>query len=153
MSDDALPDLDSVPEITRSVTRGAARLLIHLGCSVLTEMTLATGRRVDVIGIDRKGDITVVEVKASVADFKGDRKWREYLEFCDSFYFAVAPEFPKDLIPDDPECGLIIADRFGAEVLREAAPDKLGAARRKAVTLRFARTAASRLQSLLDPPV
>jgi hypothetical protein len=146
------PDMPaSVPEITRAVTRGAARLLGDLGQGVLTEFSLATGRRVDVIGIDRAGAVTVIEVKASVADFKGDRKWRAYLEYCDSFYFAVAVDFPRDLLPDDERCGVIIADRFGAEILREAAPEKLAAARRKAVTLRFARAAAQRLQGLLDP--
>lgn len=142
---------DSVPEITRAVTRGAARLLGDLGQGVLTEFSLATGRRVDVIGVDRAGVITVVEVKASVADFKGDSKWREYLEFCDQFFFAVSVDFPRELLPDDEICGVIIADRFGAEILREAAREKLSAARRKAVTLRFARTAARRLQGLLDP--
>ncbi len=141
----------SVPEITRAVTRGAARLLENLGQGVLTEFSLATGRRVDVIGIDRAGTVTVIEVKASVADFRGDRKWREYLDFCDRFYFAVAADFPRDLLPDDDICGVIIADRFGAEILREAATEKLSAARRKAVTLRFARTASQRLQSMLDP--
>ena len=84
----------TVPEITRDVTRGTARFLGHLGQAVLTEFSLANGRRVDLIGIDRSGAVTVVEVKASLADFKGDRKWRDYLGFCDSFYFAVAPDFP-----------------------------------------------------------
>jgi hypothetical protein len=142
---------DSVPEITRAVTRGAARLLGDLGQGVLTEFSLVTGRRVDVIGIDRSGSVTIIEVKASVADFKGDRKWREYLEFCDNFYFAVAPEFPRKLLPEDECCGVIIADRFGAEILRQAVTEKLSAARRRAVTLRFARTAAQRLRSLIDP--
>lgn len=141
----------SVPEITRAVTRGAARLLGDFGQGVLTEFSLATGRRVDVIGIDRSGIITVVEVKASVADFRGDRKWREYLDFCDRFFFAVATDFPRELLPVDENCGVIIADRFGAEILREPVLEKLAAARRKAVTLRFARTAAQRLQTLLDP--
>ena len=142
---------DSVPEITRAVTRGTARLLVDMGQATLTEFSLATGRRVDVIGVDRTGLITIVEVKASVADFKGDHKWREYLDFCDAFYFAVAADFPRDLLPGEPRCGLIIADRFGAEILREAAPEKLSAARRKAMTLRFARAAAQRLQGHLDP--
>ena len=151
MNADDLDKPDSVPEITRAVTRGAARLLGDLGQGVLTEFSLVTGRRVDVIGIDRAGNVTVVEVKATVADFKGDRKWREYLDFCDSFYFAVAPGFPRSLLPDDESCGVIIGDRFGAEILRESTPVKLSAARRKAITLRFARVAAQRLRVLLDP--
>ncbi len=141
----------SVPEITRHVTRGAARLLCDLGRTVLTEFPLATGRRVDIIGLDRAGTIAIIEVKASLADFRSDRKWPEYLAFCDFFYFAVSPEFPLRAIPDEPRCGLIIADRFGGDVLREAEQDKLSATRRKAVTLRFARTAARRLTGLLDP--
>jgi hypothetical protein len=151
MSERTLPMPDSVPEITRAVTRGAARLLVDMGQAALTEFSLATGRRVDVIGVDRAGLITVVEVKASVADFKGDHKWREYLDFCDAFYFAVATDFPRDLLPSEPRCGMIIADRFGAEILREAVPEKLSTPRRKAVTLRFARAAAQRLRGLLDP--
>jgi hypothetical protein len=151
MSERTLPMPNSVPEITRAVTRGAARLLVDMGQAALTEFSLSSGRRVDVIGIDRAGLITVVEVKASVADFKGDHKWREYLDFCDAFYFAVAADFPRDLLPSEPRCGMIIADRFGAETLREAVPEKLSAARRKAVTLRFVRAAAQRLQGLLDP--
>lgn len=151
MSNDALSPPESVPEITRAVTRGVARLLGDLGLGVLTEFPLATGRRVDVIGIDRAGVITVIEVKASVADFKGDRKWREYLDFCDRFFFAVSADFPRELLPADENCGVIIADRFGAEILREPVTEKLAAARRKAVTLRFARTASQRLQSMLDP--
>jgi hypothetical protein len=141
---------DSVPDITRAITRGTARLLGDLDQGVLTEFSLVSGRRVDMIGIDRAGLVTVIEVKASVADFKGDRKWSEYLAFCDRFYFAVATDFPRDLLPDDANCGVIIADRFGAEILREPVAEKLPAARRKAVTLSFARAAARRLQGLLD---
>ena len=141
---------DSVPDITRAITRGTARLLGDLDQGVLTEFSLVSGRRVDMIGIDRAGLVTVIEVKASVADFKGDRKWWEYLAFCDRFYFAVATDFPRDLLPDDANCGVIIADRFGAEILREPVVEKLPAARRKAVTLSFARAAARRLQGLLD---
>lgn len=148
------PDIpDTVPEITRSVTRGVARLFTDLGLGVLTEFSLATRRRVDVIGIDRTGLVTVAEVKASVADFKGDRKWREYLDYCDLFYFAVAANFPRELLPTEAQCGLIVADRFGAEILREAMPTRLAGPRRKAITLRFARVASQRVQGLLDPGI
>lgn len=143
----------TVPELTRAITRGVSRLFADHGHAVLTEFTLATGRRLDVVAIDRGGTVLAVEVKASVADFRGDRKWPEYLDHCDCFHFAVGPGFPRELLPDDPHCGVIVADRFGAEILRPANPVRLAAARRKAVTLRFARTAATRLQGLLDPVV
>jgi hypothetical protein len=125
------------------IARGVLRLLNSHGYAGVTEMTLANGRRADVAAIGPSGDVTIVEIKSSVADFRADQKWPEYRPFCDRFYFAVGHDFPQDLIPD--ETGLIIADGFGGAFLREPETEKLAAARRKAVTLRFARLAASRL--------
>ena len=136
-------------EAAEAVVRGVSRLMRDRDESCLTEFTLRTGRRVDVIALDRKGLFTVVEVKASVADFRADNKWHEYLEFCDRFYFAVPMEFPTDILPA--ECGLIVADGYGAEVLCESPSGSMNAARRKALTLRFARTAATRLTRVSDP--
>lgn len=136
-------------EAAEAVVRGVSRLMRDRDESCLTEFTLRTGRRVDVIALDRKGLFTVVEVKSSVADFRSDNKWHEYLEFCDRFYFAVPMEFPTDILPA--ECGLMVADGYGAEVLRESPSGSMNAARRKALTLRFARTAATRLTRASDP--
>lgn len=129
---------------TAEITRGVLRLMEDRGCAGITEMTLANGRRADVAAIGKGGEIEIVEVKSSVPDFRSDGKWHEYAPFCDRFYFAVAASFPSDLIPG--HCGLIIADGFGGAVIREPATLKLAAARRKAMTLRFARLAAMRLQ-------
>jgi len=131
------------------IVRGVSRFLAERGESCLTEFTLKTGRRVDVIALDRKGGITVVEVKSSVADFRSDRKWSEYLEYCDLFFFAVDADFPLEILPSD--CGIILADAYGASIIRGPTANALGAARRKAVTLRFARTSASRLLGYTDP--
>ena len=125
------------------IARGVLRLLHDYGFAGVTEMTLANGRRADVAAIGPGGEISIVEIKSSVADFKSDQKWPEYRPFCDRFYFAVAAHFPQDLIPE--ETGLIIADAYGGAVIREPDVEKLAAARRKAVTLRFARLAAARL--------
>ena len=125
------------------LARGVLRLLHDYGFAGVTEMTLANGRRADVAAIGPGGEISIVEIKSSVADFKSDQKWPEYRPFCDRFYFAVAAHFPQDLIPE--ETGLIIADAYGGAVIREPDVEKLAAARRKAVTLRFARLAAARL--------
>ncbi len=127
----------------QQIARGVLRLMTDHGFAGVTEMTLANGRRADVAAIGPGGEITIVEIKSSVADFRSDQKWPEYRPFCDRFYFAVGHEFPQDLIPDD--TGLIIADAFGGAILREPECEKLVAARRKAVTLRFARLAATRL--------
>ncbi|WP_374573775.1 DNA repair putative endonuclease MmcB [Phenylobacterium sp.] len=132
----------SRPEITAAVTRGAARLLADLGHAPLAEVTLPNGRRADLMALDRKGRIFIVEVKSSIEDFRADAKWHEYLPFCDAFAFAVAPEFPREVLPEAP--GLIIADGFGGAVLREAPATPLAGARRKALTLSFARLAALR---------
>lgn len=132
----------SRPETTATVTRGAARLLTALGYAPLAEVTLPNGRRADLMALGPKGEIFIVEVKSGVEDFRVDLKWPEYQPYCDAFAFAVAPEFPREILPDEP--GLIIADGFGGAVLREAVVAPLAGARRKALTLAFARLAALR---------
>lgn len=131
------------------LARGVCRELQQLGYASLLEVALADGRRADVMAVDGSGDIAIVEVKSSLADFRADRKWPEYWEFCDRLFFAVAADFPRDVIPD--ECGLIVADPFGAAVLRPSPVQRLSAPRRRAVTLRFARIGALRLRRTLDP--
>ncbi|MEQ8442139.1 MAG: MmcB family DNA repair protein [Alphaproteobacteria bacterium] len=134
------------PEATVLVTRGCLRLLRNMGLACLTEVRLKTGRRVDILAIDKKGIVSVVEVKSSVEDYAVDAKWTEYLDFCDKFYFAVPAEFPVEILPGEP--GLILADAYGASVERPAADGTMNAARRKALTLRFARLAAERVARL-----
>ena len=134
-----------------AVARGVCRLLADMGYATLVEMPLGVGRRVDVIGLNRKGAFAVVEIKTSVADLRADRKWREYLAYCDSFYFAVPDGFPLAPLPD--EGGLIVADRYGGAVVRAAAVERMAPARRRALTLRFARAAAARLRRIEDPPL
>ena len=124
------------------ICRGVLRLLGDMNLAGITEMTLANGRRADIAAVGPKGEITIVEIKSSVADFRSDGKWPDYRPFCDRFYFAVSHGFPKDLIPD--ETGLIVADGFGGAILRQPDTTPLAPARRKAMTLRFARLAAYR---------
>jgi len=131
------------------ITRGVRRALLDRGMRSLVEFPLANGRRADVVGLDEAGTIVIVEVKSGPADYLSDQKWPEYRDFCDRFYFAVAPDFPQQMIPED--CGLMVADEYGAEVLREAPLHKLPAPRRKAVTQRIALTACARLHRLEDP--
>jgi hypothetical protein len=137
------------PETTSAVTRGAARLFVDLGYAPLAEVSLPNGRRADIMALDRKGQIAIAEVKSGPEDFRTDRKWMEYLPFCDVFYFAVAPEFPRGILP--PEPGLIVADAFDGAVIREAPNEALAGARRKALTLAFARLAALRAAAAFDP--
>lgn len=132
----------SRPETTASVTRGAARLLGALGYAPLAEVTLPNGRRADLMALGPKGEIFIVEVKSSIEDFRTDQKWAEYGPYCDAFAFAVAPEFPREILPEEP--GLIVADGFGGAVLREAPVVPLAGARRKALTIAFGRLAALR---------
>ncbi len=132
----------SRPETTASVTRGAARLLSALGYAPLAEFPLPNGRRADLMALGPKGELVIVEVKSSVEDYRTDRKWGDYGPFCDAFYFAVPPEFPREILPEEP--GLIAADGFGGAVLRPAPVTPLAPARRKALTLAFARLAAFR---------
>jgi hypothetical protein len=135
--------------VTREVCRGVGRLLRALGYASLAELPLPNGRRADVVGLSEAGDIWIVEVKSSVEDLRVDHKWPEYRDFSDALFFAVAPAFPLDLIPVD--TGLILADRYGAEIVRPAPEHRLAPARRKSMTLRFARAAALTLQAASDP--
>jgi len=130
------------PEITAAVTRGAARLLVDLGYAPLSEVTLPNGRRADLMALSPKGHIAIIEVKSGLEDYRVDRKWHEYMPYCDSFAFAVAPEFPREILPEEP--GLIVCDAFGGAVLREAPSVPLAGARRKALTIAFGRLAAMR---------
>ena len=138
------------PAISSSLARGICRALEQLGYASLVEFPLANRRRADILALGRTGDLLVIEIKSSVADFRADRKWALYRDFADRLYFAVPNEFPSVLIPE--ECGLIVADAFGAAVLRHGVLTPLVPARRRALTLRFALAAASRLRRHLDPP-
>lgn len=131
------------------LTRGLIRFHADLGLTCLSEFTLRSGRRADLMCLDGRGGLTIIEIKSSVEDFRSDRKWPDYLDYCDRFFFAVPESFPQNLIPDDQ--GLLVADAYGATLVREAETCPLNAARRKAVTLRFAQLAARRLTSLIDP--
>ena len=124
------------------VTRGLARWFHRARQVVLIEVPLPNGRRADVMALGPKGDIIICEVKSGVDDYRVDRKWQEYGPFCDAFYFAVAPEFPQEVLPEEP--GLIVADGFGGAVVRDAPATPLAPARRKALTLAFARLGAMR---------
>jgi hypothetical protein len=134
----------------QKIARGVSRFFQRRNETCLTEFTLNTGRRVDIATLDAKGQITIVEIKTSVNDFRADKKWPNYLPFCDRFYFAVPENFPLELLPEAQ--GLIISDSFEAEILRDAPASRMNAARRRALTLRFAHTAANRLRRYTDPP-
>jgi hypothetical protein len=129
--------------------RGAMRLLESLGHAALTEFPLKSGRRADILSLDQKGEIWIVEVKSGAPDFRADQKWRDYLKWCDRFFFAVDPEFPTGILPGG--AGLLIADGYEAELVRQPPPSPLASARRKALTLRFAHVAARRLSGQESP--
>ncbi|CAM5772253.1 hypothetical protein LMIY3S_03782 [Labrys miyagiensis] len=132
-----------------TIQRGAGRLLRHYGLAPVPEVTLPNGRRADLAAVGRKGEIWIVEIKSSVLDFQVDRKWPDYLDFCDRLYFAVGPDFPITLLPE--EAGVMVADAYGGTLLRDAPEQKLAAPARKALTLHLARLAASRLHQAMDP--
>jgi hypothetical protein len=135
--------------VTVAVTRGVCRWFEDMGFSSLTEFKLGNGRRADVVGLNAAGIILMVEVKSTPEDFRGDAKWLEYVPYCDAFSFAVPAHFPWQILPET--CGVVMADAHSAAVLRPAPHHRLHAARRKALTLRFALSAGQRLNAVLDP--
>ncbi|PCH80279.1 MAG: hypothetical protein COB90_08910 [Hyphomicrobiales bacterium] len=136
-------------ETALRIQKGTCRHLRALGFSTLPELTLKSGRRADLISINDKGEIWIIEIKSSVEDFRVDQKWPEYRDYCDRFFFATIADVPEEIFPQSE--GFILADEYGADILRDAPLVKLAAARRKAVTLRFAQAAANRLHRLTDP--
>jgi hypothetical protein len=150
VSGESGPIPETIQELlARRLARGIARSLTARGFAALTEFMLINGRRVDVIAVNSAGQTVIVEIKSSVADYRSDQKWTEYLEFCDVFYFAVPLEFPREILPAD--CGLMVADDYGAEIVREAPAQTMNGSRRRAQTLRLALTAMQRLGRLSDP--
>jgi hypothetical protein len=132
-----------------AVARGTRRLMASLGFATVAELPLATGRRADLVGLGADGTLWVVEIKSSVDDFRTDRKWPDYRLSCDRLSFAIPGHVPVEIMPDD--AGLIVADAYGAAILRDPPEHRLAPATRKAVTLRFAHAAALRLHRLGDP--
>ena len=144
-----IPAPPAVLQPGRLLARGVCRHLRDHDFTCLEEFSPERGKRLDVMALGPKGEFWIVECKSSRADFASDAKWQGYLEWSDRYFWAVDTAFPTELLP--PETGLILADGFGAEVVRMPAASKLPGARRKALTLRFARAAAMRVQWFRDP--
>ena len=154
MAASPIPDCFVDQPIAADVARGVTRLFCRQDLFAICEVPLPNGRRADMMAIDARGQLTIVEIKVSRADLLGDCKWTDYLDYCDRFFWAVPPSLAAHLEEDrflPGEAGLLIADRYDAAVSREAAHRPLAAARRKAELLRFARRAARRLSAQIDP--
>ena len=128
--------------VALAIQRGVTRLLTQQNIACLPEVVLPNYRRADLMTLSEKGEVSIIEIKSGLADFQADKKWPDYLAYCDRFYFAVAPDFPVDRLP--PESGLIFADSYGAEIMRDAPLNKLAAARRSVLMRRMARIGAFR---------
>jgi hypothetical protein len=138
-----------------AVTRGILRLFARHDMFGIAEVPLPNGRRADIMAVDGRGQLVIVEIKCSRADLMGDRKWPDYFDYCDRFFWGVPAGFDCGLFDNDllwpARTGLIVADAYDAEVVRPAPTEPLAAARRKAEVLRFARRAARRVTMLADP--
>lgn len=133
----------------QKLARGVCRHLCTHGFVTVEELVPTRGLRVDVMALGPKGEIWIVECKSGRADFQSDHKWQGYLDWCDRYFWAVDDSFPTDLLPEG--TGLLIADAYGAEILRMGPEARLAGARRKVLTQKFARHAAQRLHQLRDP--
>lgn len=138
-------------ETALAIQRGVGRLFRRQDFAMVTELPLATGRRADVVAVSPAGEIWIVEIKSSIEDFRVDAKWPDYRLSCDRLLFATHDGVPLEIFPED--AGLILADGYGAEIMRHAPEHRLAGSTRKAMLLRFARAAANRLHGLVDPSV
>ena len=142
------PDLRQ-SETAPAVARGTARLLHALGFSCISELSLPSGRRADLVALNERGEIWIVEIKSSVEDLRADHKWEDYRAHCDRLFFAFTQGLPCEIFPKD--TGLIVADAYGAHLLCDAPEHRLPAPTRKLMTVRFAIAAARRMNRLIDP--
>ena len=136
-------------ETALAIARGTARLLHSLGFASVSELPLPSGRRADLVALNDRGEVWIVEIKSSVEDLRADQKWPEYRAHCDRLFFAFTQDLPCEIFPD--ETGLIIADAYGAHLQCEAPEHRLPAPTRKLMTVRFAMAAAQRINRLVDP--
>ncbi len=136
-------------EAALRIARGARRLLRRMGYATITELPLRNGRRADIVALDSRSGLAIVEIKSSIADFRADRKWADYRFHCDELYFAISGETPAEIMPED--AGLIIADQYGAHIVRAAPQHRMPPATRREMLLRFAHASADRLHALIDP--
>ncbi len=136
-------------ETALAIARGTARLLRSLGFSCVSELPLPSGRRADLVALNERGEIWIVEIKSSVEDLRADQKWPDYRSHCDRLLFGFTQDLPCEIFPG--ETGLIVADAYGAHLHREAPEHRLPAPTRKLMTVRFAMAAAQRINRLIDP--
>ena len=148
--------LDPVPapdgrqsETALAIARGTARLLRSMGFACISELPLPSGRRADLVAINERGEIWIVEIKSSVEDLRADHKWEDYRAHCDRLFFAFTQALPSEIFPDN--TGLIVADAYGAHMVCDAPEHRLPAPTRKLMTVRFGMAAASRINRLIDP--
>jgi hypothetical protein len=149
MTDLTIPADGRQSDAALDIQRGAMRMMRAYGLAPVCEHVLANGRRADIIGLSDKGVVWIFEIKSSVEDFRADTKWPEYQDYCDKLFFAVKPDFPTEILPKT--AGLVLADRFSGEIIKDAPEHRLAAPRRKAITLSVGRAAAFRLASAIDP--
>ena len=132
-----------------AIARGTARLLRSLGFACVSELPLPSGRRADIVAINERGEIWIIEIKSSVEDLRADQKWPDYRAHCDRLFFAFTQDLSCEIFP--PDTGLIVADAYGAHMHCTAPEHRLPAPTRKLMTVRFAMAAAQRFNRLLDP--
>src|SRR5215218_6696379 len=145
-----VPPLDRrQSETALAIARGTARLLRSLGFSCIGELPLPSGRRADLVALNERGEIRIVEIKSSIEDLRADQKWQDYRAHCDRLYFAFTQDLPCEIFP--PHTGLIVADAYGAHMHCDAPEHRLPAPTRKLMTVRFALAGAQRLTRLIDP--
>ncbi len=159
MTENAIAAVDSPPPGTAAgagdVARGIMRLFARNDIWCISEVPLKNGRRADLMGVDAKGLVVIVEIKVARSDLLGDTKWPDYLDYCDRFFWGVPPGLDRGPLetegyqPD--RCGVIVADAYDGEIVRHAPLDPLAPARRKLQVERLARMAMRRHTAHLDP--
>ena len=129
---------------TQRITDAIARSYFGQGDGVLREFKLKNRRRVDLVTINDKGWIIIIEIKSSPEDFLSDKKWGEYIDWADQFYFGVAHNFPISILPK--EHGIITTDGFDVYQAQPSPIHKLNGSRRNNLICKMAKASMRRIE-------
>src|SRR5437899_3369638 len=114
-----------------AIARGTARLLRSLGFTSISELPLPSGRRADLVALNERCEIWIVEIKSSIEDLRADHKWEDYRAHCDRLFFAFTQDLPCEIFPK--ETGLIVADAYCAHLRCEEPEHRLPAPTRNLI--------------------
>ena len=134
---------------SRIILRNTMRFLSNKGYKMITEFALPNKKRVDLIGINREKKVIIIEVKSNFMSIKKDKKWENYLNYCNLFYFALS-EVPEKF-KFKKKIGFIKSTRLETKIVKDCEYIKMKKLKKNKIIFNFAASAAYKFHRLVDP--